>query len=123
MFFFSLESVWKEIEMSRYFIIEGGLGGKTVPHVQIKLAEVLSREHLQQIQDMLWVVCWDRASGFGRIDDVLVVEFAARQPRAALSWDVVCLRLDDVEEKQCPAIKVVVVVVVLGGCGRCRSCG
>lgn len=33
-------------------------GGKTVPHVQIKLAEVLSREHLQQIQDMLWVVCW-----------------------------------------------------------------
>lgn len=53
--------------MSRYFIIEGGLGGKTVPHVQIKLAEVLSREHLQQIQDMLWVVCWYRVSGVGRI--------------------------------------------------------
>lgn len=100
------------------------MGGKTVPHVQIKLAEVLSREHLQQIQDMLWVVCWYRVSGFGRIDDVLVVEFAARQPRAALSWDVVvCLRLDDIEEKQCPAIKMVVVVVVLGGCGRCRCCG
>lgn len=65
-----------------------------------------------------------RVCGFGRIDDVLVVEFAARQPRAALSWDVVvCLRLDDTEAKQCPAIKVVVVVVVLGGCGRCRCCG
>lgn len=67
-------------------------------------------------------------SGFwgwsNKVDDVLVVEFAARQPRAALSWDVVCLRLDDIEEQQCPAIKVVVVVVVvLGGCGRCRSCG
>lgn len=66
-------------------------------------------------------------SGFwgwsNKVDDVLVVEFAARQPRAALSWDVVCLRLDDIETKQCPAIKVVVVVVVLGGCGRCRSCG
>lgn len=67
-------------------------------------------------------------SGFwvwsNKVDDVLVVEFAARQPRAALSWDVVCLRLDDIEEKQCPAIKVVVVVVVvLGDCGRCRCYG
>lgn len=88
--------------------------------MQIKLAEVLSREHLQQIQDMLWVVCWYWFSGFGRIDDVLVVEFAARQPRAALFWDVVvCLRLDDIEEKQCPIKVVVVVVVVLGVCGCC----
>lgn len=57
------------------FLLQRGWfwGGKTVPHVQIKLAEVLSREHLQQIQDMLWVVCWYRVSGFGRIDDVLVV--------------------------------------------------
>lgn len=67
-------------------------------------------------------------SGFwvwsNKVDDVLVVEFAARQPRAALFWDVVvCLRLDDIEEKQCPAIKVAVVVVVLGGCGRCRCYG
>lgn len=117
-----------DIEREMSIIAEGvvwGGGGRRLPHVQIKLAEVLSREHLQQIQDMLWVVCWYRVSGFGRIDDVLVVEFAARQPRAALSWDVVvCLRLDDIETKQCPAIKVVVVVVVvLGGCGRCRSCG
>lgn len=114
-----------DIEREMSIIAEGVvLGGGRLPHVQIKLAEVLSREHLQQIQDMLWVVCWYRVSGFGRIDDVLVVEFAARQPRAALSWDVVCLRLDDIEAKQCPAIKmVVVVVVVLGGCGRCRSCG
>lgn len=44
-------------------VVWGG-GRKTVPHVQIKLAEVLSREHLQQIQDMLWVVCWYRVSGF-----------------------------------------------------------
>lgn len=76
------------------FIAEGVVvwgWGRRLPHVQIKLAEVLSREHLQQIQDMLWVVCWYWVSGVGRIDDVLVVEFAARQPRAALSWDVVCL--------------------------------
>lgn len=47
--------------MSIFFIIEEVVwGGRRLPHVQIKLAEVLSREHLQQIQDMLWVVCWYR---------------------------------------------------------------
>lgn len=61
-FFFIVVSMEREREREMsIFIAEGVVwGGRRLPHVQIKLAEVLSREHLQQIQDMLWVVCWYR---------------------------------------------------------------